>query len=131
MMCLVVAMGNQATLVARCGGSLTPAPHHVRLAHVELPATSTSHAKAARLSLRNLCLNKAAEISPLGRDGDGFTLAHVHCADKDVEEHLLAEGLAHMKKMAPFDAMELKVFQDAAQHAQLGLWSLGSAHRHH
>ena len=122
LMCLVVAMGGNSVLVARCSASMTPTPLYVRLAHVSLPDNNTPYGKATRRNLRDLCLNKVAEIVPRSIDIDGLTLADVRCGETSAQQYLISQGLAQVKQpISPEDTGLLKL-QMLAQQRKLGQW---------
>ncbi|MDO4795197.1 MAG: thermonuclease family protein [Brachymonas sp.] len=123
LLCLVVAVFDGDTLLARCG----PANQHtltkVRIATIDAPEKSQPFGQQARQTLAALCHRQQATIHPQTIDRYGRVVADVHCQDQNAAQHMLGQGMAWVYDRYAKGHGHLYLFQEEAQAAQRGLWA--------
>lgn len=123
LLCLVVAVADGDTVLARCGPASSYTLTKVRIAAIDAPEKSQPYGQQAKQALARLCHRQQAMIQPRETDRYGRVVADVRCQGQDVAQHLLGQGMAWVYGRYAKGYGYLYLFQEDAQAAQRGLWA--------
>lgn len=94
----------------------------VRLAEIDAPERGQAFGNKARQHLGDLCIRRAARVTPQVQDAYGRVVARVTCDGLDASEGQVRAGFAWVyTKYAPLDS-PLYVLEAEARAARRGLW---------
>lgn len=122
LLCLIVAVGDHATLTARCDAAHPQRTQQLRLAGIALPHPGQPFATVARETLAELCLHQRARITHRGRRADGIVRVDMECGGLGAQQHLVALGLARVVEPVAPEQAWLRDIQRGAQQSRMGQW---------
>lgn len=123
LLCLVVAVADGDTVLARCGTASSYSLTKVRIAAIDAPEKNQPYGQQAKQALARLCHRQQAVIQPQEIDRYGRVVANVRCQEQDAAQHLVAQGMAWVYGRYAKGYGYLYLFQEDAQAAQRGLWA--------
>jgi endonuclease YncB( thermonuclease family) len=122
LLCLVIAISDGDTLIARCQTPAGIENLKVRLAEIDAPEKGQPFGTRSRQHLATLCFRKSANVTPTTTDRYGRTVARIECDGADASEEQVRAGMAWVFDRYVTDR-RLYAVQDAARTAGLGLWA--------
>jgi micrococcal nuclease len=97
----------------------------IRLAAIDAPELAQRWGRVSGASLRRLCLNRRAIVTPATVDRYGRTVARVRCGRADASRHQVERGMAWVFRRYEPDDSPLLTLQTKAQFHRRGLWGDG------
>ena len=94
----------------------------LRLYAVDAPELGQAFGQPSRKSLSNLCFGRSAQVTAMGEDKYGRTLARVECGGLEVNAEQLRRGMAWHYAQYNRDPA-LQQLEAEARRQRLGLWS--------
>lgn len=94
----------------------------LHLAEVDAPELRQSYGQRSRQSLADLCFDKSAQVTLLGRDSRG-SIAQVVCDGVDAGADQVQRGMAWVFQRHARTDSPLHFLEDEAQRHREGLWA--------
>lgn len=114
----VIAATDGAGMLINHGGGQV----HIRLANIAAPEMGQPYSGAAKQSLADLCVGKAAGFYKGAPDEDGRIVWQVTCNGVNVNREQIKRGLARVHRSRNTDPA-LPGLEAAARGAKLGMWA--------
>ena len=115
---VAVSDGDSLTVVSKGA-----AKHRVRLAEIDAPEREQAFGGAARKSLAEICLRKAAAVEVVDIDRYKRTVAKVKCGDVDASTEQVRRGMAWVVARNIMPNSPLYEMEANARLRHIGLWS--------
>lgn len=122
LLCLVIAISDGDTLTARCGEQGQFEQVKVRLAEIDAPEKNQPDGQQSKNFLSQLCFQKLASITPMGRDRYGRTIGRVRCGEVDANAAMVKAGMAWAYTQYLTDP-EIQVHEADARGKRVGIWA--------
>jgi endonuclease YncB( thermonuclease family) len=122
LLCLVIAVADGDTLMARCAVADGMENIKVRLAEIDAPEKGQAFGARSKQHLAELCSQKQATVTPRTKDRYLRTVANVECQGADAGTEQVRAGMAWVFDRYVTDR-SLYAVQDEARATKRGLWA--------